>query len=94
NWILPLARALRGPDGQVVAVVGASLSIDYFREALGATLPAGGRIQLLRDDGIVMLREPAENDAIGRDVAGRPLFRATAESDRDVLRLTDDAGGD
>ncbi|MFX8805474.1 hypothetical protein ABTM67_20075, partial [Acinetobacter baumannii] len=31
NWILPLARALRGPDGQVVAVVGASLSIDYFR---------------------------------------------------------------
>ncbi|MGL1654829.1 PDC sensor domain-containing protein, partial [Vibrio parahaemolyticus] len=50
NWILPLARALRGPDGQVVAVVGASLSIDYFREALGATLPAGGRIQLLRDD--------------------------------------------
>lgn len=92
NWILPMARALRGADGQVVAVVGASLSIDYFREVLGATLPAGGRIQLLRDDGIVMLREPAEDDAIGRDVAGRPLFRATAEGDRGVVRLTDDAG--
>ncbi len=89
NWVLPLARALRGADGQVVAVIAASLSVNYFRDVLGAALPDGGRIQVLRDDGIVMLRDPPEDDAIGSDFADRPLFRAAAGRERGVLRLTD-----
>ncbi len=92
SWVLPVARAVRDGEGQVVAVAAGSLSIDYFRGVLGSTLPPGGRIQVVRDDGIVMLREPPEDDTIGRDVSDRPLFRAAAGRQHGVLTLTDAAG--
>ncbi len=91
SWVLPVARAVRDGEGQVIAVAAGSLSIDYFRDVLGSTLPASGRIQVVRDDGIVMLREPPEDDTIGRDVSDRPLFRAAAGRQHGALTLTDAA---
>jgi len=92
GWILPVSRAMRDAEGQMVAVLAGTLSVDYFRGVLGSTLPADGRIQVVRDDGIVMLREPPEDDNIGRDISDRPLFRAAAGRQHGVLTLTDPAG--
>ena len=77
EWRLALSRRWTRPDGGFGGVVVATLKLDYFLSTLGSlALGPGGRITLLRQDGIVLARAPAEDELIGRDLSQGTAFRA------------------
>jgi len=77
EWRLALSRRWTLPDGGFGGVVVATLKLDYFLSTLGSlALGPGGRITLLRQDGIVLARAPAEDGLIGLDLSQGTAFRA------------------
>lgn len=75
EWIVPVARAFRHPDGSFAGVVNATIDVSYFggfyeRFAVGEL----GSIVLLRRDGKILARRPFKDDDIGRDMSGSLLF--------------------
>ncbi|WP_160299769.1 diguanylate cyclase [Belnapia sp. F-4-1] len=77
EWRLALSRRWNRPDGSLGGVVVAALKLDYFRDIFGSlALDPGGRITLLRQDGIVLMRMPEEPGLIGQDLSQGTAFRA------------------
>ncbi len=72
---LVLGRRRLGPDGLFDGVVGLSLRLSYFQDRLAPlSLPAGARIGLYRDDGILILRHPYNPAEVGKDTSAFPLW--------------------
>lgn len=77
EWRLALSRRWERPDGSFGGVAVATLKLDYFAKVLGSlALGPGGRITLLRQDGIVVMRAPEDDGLIGRDLSQGTAFRA------------------
>jgi diguanylate cyclase (GGDEF)-like protein/PAS domain S-box-containing protein len=75
EWIIPVARAFRHPDGSFAGVINATVDVSYFvdfyeRFDVGEL----GSIVLLRRDGKILARRPFKDDDIGRDMSGSLLF--------------------
>jgi len=76
QWSLPLSRAYYGPDGQLAGVVAGTIRLAHFQSLFEAlNLGAKDRLNLFRVDGVVLVRSPFAEEAVGRSLAGTPNIR-------------------
>ena len=74
EWLIPLSRRLNDAGGDFAGVVVATIRVGFFEEFF-RSLQTGreGIVGLVRSDGIVLVREPA--DLVGRSIPpSAPLF--------------------
>jgi diguanylate cyclase (GGDEF)-like protein/PAS domain S-box-containing protein len=75
-WSLPLSRAYYGADGQLAGVVVGTIRLAHFQSLFDAVnLGPHDRLNLFRADGIVLVRSPFAEDAVGRSRAGTANIR-------------------
>jgi diguanylate cyclase (GGDEF)-like protein len=73
--VLALSRRLTHADGSFSGVVVASLRLSYFEEVFKKiSLGAESNVTLARSDGIILMRWPAPEENIGRDLSRAQLF--------------------
>ena len=75
---IPFSRRLDNPDGSFGGVVVCGIRLTYFSELFTPfTLGRHGTMMLLRGDGVVLMRLPAEANAVGHVLdPAAPLARA------------------
>jgi signal transduction histidine kinase len=85
--IMPVSRALRGPDGAFAGVIGAAIDIDYLEQVLAAmNFQPGSSSALLRCDGTILARVPALEPAAGTRVL-TPLEPIVAQGGFQLRRV-------
>ena len=79
QWIIGLSRRVNKPDGSFGGVVVGTLHIEYFHQ-LFSTMKLGphGALTLLRDDGVLLMREPFNSAKVGDDFKSLVLFKKLA----------------
>ena len=76
-----LSRRVTMPDGTFGGVVMGTLHLAYFRRLFSnASLGPGGAVSLVRDDGMLLMREPFDPTMIGRFYKFRMLEGSSAAS--------------
>ena len=77
RWTFYLARKLRGVDGHLIGIAIVGLQCDYFQRFYESIDSAreGVAVSLLRRDGVLLARQPPQDDYIGKSFAGGPMFR-------------------
>jgi diguanylate cyclase (GGDEF)-like protein len=79
--VLALSRRLTHADGSFAGVVVASLRLSYFEEMFKRIAPGSdSSITLARSDGIMLMRWPAPEKYIGRDLSHAKLFEELARN--------------
>ena len=74
--IISVSRPLEASDGSFAGIAIGLVDPDYFLRVFRSVELGPSRVAvLLRDDGVIMVREPANDDLLGRTVAGGSLFR-------------------
>jgi signal transduction histidine kinase/CheY-like chemotaxis protein/HPt (histidine-containing phosphotransfer) domain-containing protein len=69
DWSICLARRIDGPDGRLLGFVVAPLALRYFEQFYQAvTLMDGSKVSIMRRDGVMLLRYPHNDAAIGARV--------------------------
>jgi len=67
NWVTSVARGLKTADGRLAAVLSVGIQIEHFQNALTVQdLPAGSILQIISEDGTVILRNDDGPGWIGR----------------------------
>ncbi|WP_188584285.1 GGDEF domain-containing protein [Azorhizobium oxalatiphilum] len=75
---IALSRRINGPDGRFAGVLVAVMRLEPLRALLAELNPDGHNVlQLMRDDGVVLVRQPAAHGAAGTvlDVSGDATFQ-------------------
>ncbi|HEV8358426.1 MAG TPA: ATP-binding protein [Gemmatimonadales bacterium] len=94
RMMLPLGRALRGPDGSFQGIVVATLIPAELRDFYQAVHPGGGGlIWVLHPEGVVLVREPSVRDPIGQGAGRLSLLRAGRDRAAGVLSGPLEPGG-
>ena len=74
--VIALSRSLKAPDGSFAGVVVGTMRLAYFRELFSkADLGRFGVINLLRTDGISLMRTPYDPSQVGRNLAKSDNFQ-------------------
>lgn len=75
EWIIPVSQALWRPNGEFDGVIVGSVDVAYFDQVwtVGDDLQ-GLAISLYRDDGILLMRSPFHERAVGISYFDGPLF--------------------
>lgn len=75
TWIIPLSRRVEDTQGRFLGVAMASLSINFL-QGFYATFDIGqsGLIDLVRNDGTVLLRSPVDEKTLGTSVENGEIF--------------------
>ena len=72
---IPISRRMTHPDGSFAGVVVGTLRLGYFRDLLSRlTVGPHATIELLRTDGMILMRLPFNADDIGRTLPQNALF--------------------
>ncbi len=80
RWMIAVSRPLRDSRGNFAGVVMAVVRPSYFEEFYRSVdIGGSGSIELLRDDGYLMVRHPPQEFAIGRDFSRIALFTTELE---------------
>jgi diguanylate cyclase (GGDEF)-like protein len=75
DWIIPLSRRLEDAQGNFAGVALATISIDYFRQFYGTfDIREHGTINLVLNDGTIVLRVPYDESHIGASIARGQIF--------------------
>lgn len=75
NWLVSVARPLRPAAGKFAGVVVVALEAPYFAQVWSkAGLGTNGTIALWRRDGLLMMRSPVDEAAMGKDFSKLALF--------------------
>ena len=95
HYIIPLARRLTTADGQVHGVVVASFIPSelqpFFRSV---NVGQQGAVWVIHHSGVLMAREPSQEDPIGQTATEHPVFKATGRGENSgVLVGPIEAGG-
>ncbi len=70
---ITISRRLSHPDGKFIGVVAAVVSLSEIGDMFQSLhLGRGGSISFLRDDGIMLMRQPYDEGNIGRDLSKTP----------------------
>ncbi len=73
RWMISLARRIPGGAAEFGGVVMAAVELEYFWELYRAlNLPEGARLNLLRDDGAILLASPFDESRLGREAESSP----------------------
>lgn len=77
--VIPVSRRLNHRDGSFAGVALATIDIDYFRRFYQSfEIGERGAVGLISNAGVLLLRRPYEEAAVGRSVVNSPIFRAYA----------------
>ncbi len=89
-----VSRRLTAPNGSFAGVLTAALDPGYFENVYkSATRSEGMAISLLRDDGVMLARNPREEGFIGKSFLDRPLFQSlAAQGDTGAVRTLSGIG--
>ena len=80
-WILTATRPMPLAGGAFGGVILAALDPSYFGvHWRSADLGEGGSVVLFRRDGVLMMRSPFDDDAMGRTFLDLPVFRMPLET--------------
>ncbi len=88
QWVTTVARGIRNPAGDLMAIIGVGIQIEHFQNALTLhELPAGSIVQIISRDGSIILRN---DDAgwVGRRLSDNDfaaLHSASKEASAAVL---------
>ena len=75
DWIIPLSRRLEDGAGNFAGVALATLSIDYFRQFYATfDIRQQGTINLVLNDGTLILHSPFREPMIGMSVTHSQIF--------------------
>jgi diguanylate cyclase (GGDEF)-like protein len=75
DWIIPLSRRLEDAQGNFAGVALATISIDFFRQFYATfDIRQNGTINLVRNDGTLLVRSPFREDLIGTSIAHGQIF--------------------
>ena len=77
GWCLAFSRRITGRDGRFAGVAVGILHLNYLSEVY-RRLPIGqdGAMTLFNTDGTLLVREPADEEAVGRSFARQKSFRS------------------
>ncbi|HKA71160.1 MAG TPA: ATP-binding protein [Xanthobacteraceae bacterium] len=79
--LLPLGRALTGPDGRFTGVIMATLEPEQLREFYRSVdVGPHGMITVLHPEGVVVFREPSIGDPMGEPAQNNPIFAAQRQN--------------
>jgi len=74
--IIPIAKAMRGPDGKPIGVVVAPFDVIWINNELSKiSHPESARLGLIDDTGFVLARHPDPDHWTGRSAADTSFFR-------------------
>ncbi|MDG9925746.1 MULTISPECIES: sensor domain-containing diguanylate cyclase [unclassified Pseudomonas] len=77
DWIIPLSRRLEDAQGNFAGVALATISIDFFRQFYATfDIREHGSINLVLNDGTLLVRSPYREDLIGASIAGGQIFKS------------------
>lgn len=81
KWVLPVSRRLNHKDGSFAGVALATIDMEYFREFY-ESLDVGkrGAVELVLNNGVLVLRSPYDDKRIGTSVVNSPLYHAYVRS--------------
>lgn len=75
TWLISASRPLRSASGELTGVIVAAVEPPYFDTLWrDIDLGAGGAIALFRSDGLLMMRSPIAEQAMGKFFSAQPLF--------------------
>ena len=81
RWTITVSRRFDRPDGSFGGIALAMIDFDTFRTFYERfDIGAHGLISLLNDDGIMLVRSPADLDTIGRNFSDYEFFREYRQS--------------
>ncbi len=92
-WIISLSRAIRDRQGTFLGVVVAALDPEYFRETMKGARLRDGAASIWRDDGTLLLRDPAIEAEIGQNRGDSPIFAAMQGRDEALVHARSGADG-
>ena len=73
---LALSRRISRPDGSFGGIALVAVQLDYFHDLFsGLQLGRHGSMALIRDNGIMVMRQPYDPAVIGRDISKASTFR-------------------
>jgi diguanylate cyclase (GGDEF)-like protein len=76
KWVVMLSRRLSNPDGSFAGVVAGAIHLDYFRGLFAAAGVARiGTVTLYGPGGSILMREPFDQQLLGKSVAQQPSYR-------------------
>lgn len=80
-WSIGFSRRVSHPDGSFAGVVAAALRVNALQAGFeGMRLGSRGTMTLIRDDGIVLARNPADIGLLGRDLSSAGPVRRMREA--------------
>ncbi len=87
--VLIFAYPLFAPDGSILNVIYASLDLGYVNElAASQSLPPGGVINLIDDQGTLLVRQPSPDELLGQTLPEEGLVRAMLANNEGLVELT------
>ena len=94
KWTFYLSQAIRAQDGEILGLVLAGLSVEFFVDTFKAlsSFEAGSEneaISLFRTDGILLARYPWRDDAIGKSFANQNSFRILEKDPKGHVEVVD-----
>jgi PAS domain S-box-containing protein len=89
TWLISASRPLRTPDGAFAGVIVAAVEPPYF-DRLWSNIDLGpeGAIALFRRDGVLMMRSPAEDAAMGKAFGDLPLFSELRKAPNGIFTVS------
>lgn len=86
RWVLIISRRLSNPDGSFAGVVLGSIYLDYFRQLFAAIEPDHpGTVALYGPGGTIVMREPYDEQLIGRSVSATDSFQRMLQTGQGVF---------
>jgi diguanylate cyclase (GGDEF)-like protein len=77
TWVMAVTRRIDHSDGRFAGVVVAQIALDYFAQTYaGMDIGASGVILLVRENGTILARQPAQQAFVGRTLTNSRLFSA------------------
>lgn len=86
-WSIGFSRRLSNPDGSFAGIIVGAIRLSHLQAAFeGMQLGSRGSMTLVRDDGIILARHPANERLLGRDLSrAEPFRRARDTEDRQFV---------
>ncbi len=89
---IPISRRINHADGSFAGVVVAGIHLSWLSDLLSRPLPGPhASVTIRRSDGVILMRNPSDNDAIGHSGDADPSWQAFLHTS--LAQATDETGG-
>jgi diguanylate cyclase (GGDEF)-like protein len=89
EWISYLAHRVNDAHGNFSGIVVGELSLSALEDFYRVAMPMHRSVSLLRQDGVVLVRYPAQNNEIGKKISGHTTWYSTIEEGGGPYRGSD-----